>query len=272
LIKGKFLLKHIHLLVAFITIAILLGLISTPQAQNTAEQQIIPQGHKFRTSMQAAQLSFKNTWPAIVHKTTSTKTYQIENRLKQQQFINAPAQLNPTVYRLAIKAYDYATRHHDISHANIITIIDYSLPSNKKRLWVINLTNHTTLFHTLVAHGIKSGNNFAQNFSNKPGSLESSIGVFETGCPYYGKHGYSLRLYGLEKGINSNAYKRSIVMHKAWYVSKAMIHRVGRLGRSWGCPAVSEKVSKSIIQTIKNGSLLFVYYPDKHWLKTSEFL
>jgi hypothetical protein len=270
--KGKFSLKRIILTVVCITAAILLGLVSTPQAQNTTEKQIIPQGHKFRTSMQAAQLSFKNTWPAIVHKTTSTKTYQIENRLKQQQFINAPAQLNPTVYRLAIKAYGYATRHHDLSHGNIITIIDYSLPSNKKRLWVINLINHTILFHTLVAHGKKSGNNFAQKFSNKPGSLESSIGVFETGCAYYGKHGYSLRLYGLEKGINNNAYKRSIVMHKAWYVSKAMIHRMGRLGRSWGCPAVSKKVSKSLIQTIKNGSLLFVYYPERHWLNTSKFL
>ncbi len=190
----------------------------------------------------------------------------------ETDFIHAPAQLNPTIYRLAIKAYDYATRHHDISRGNIITIIDYSLPSCKKRLWVINLLNHTILFHTLVAHGKKSGNDFAKYFSNKTGSLESSIGVFETGRSYYGRHGYSLRLYGLEKGVNNNAYERSIVMHKAWYVSKAMVHHLGRLGRSWGCPAVSRKVCKPIIQTIKNGSLLFVYYPDKHWLNTSEFL
>ncbi len=251
--KGKFLLKHIPILVTCITVAILLGLISTPYPQkNTAEKKI------------------KNPQPVIVHKIW--KIQQIENSIKQQQFINASAQINPTVYRLAIKAYDYATRHHDISRGNIITIIDYSLPSSQKRLWVINIINHTILFHTLVAHGKKSGNNFAEYFSNKPGSLESSIGVFETGNAYYGRHGYSLRLYGLENGINNNAYQRSIVMHKAWYVSKDMIHRLGRLGRSWGCPAVSQKVSKPIIQTIRNGSLVFVYYPDNHWLNTSEFL
>jgi hypothetical protein len=128
------------------------------------------------------------------------------------------------------------------------------------------------LFHELVAHGKGSGDNFATSFSNQMGSSQSSLGLYVTASPYEGKHGYSLKLQGLESGINDQAEPRAIVIHGAWYVSKSMIEQHQRLGRSLGCPAVEESVVKPLIDTLKGGNLLFAYYPDERWLSTSRFL
>ncbi|WP_372769984.1 murein L,D-transpeptidase catalytic domain family protein [Lutibacter sp.] len=144
---------------------------------------------------------------------------------------------------------------------NILTLVDFSLSSNENRLWVIDLNKNTILFQSLVAHGRNSGNEFADDFSNIPESHQSSLGLYLTGETYIGKHGYSLRLDGQEKGINSNARNRAIVIHGADYVSENFIKKHGRLGRSFGCPSLPNEVSKEIIDVIKDKSGLFVYYP-----------
>jgi hypothetical protein len=139
-----------------------------------------------------------------------------------------------------------------------ISIIDYSKPSTAKRLYIINLNTKKIIFNTYVAHGKNSGENKAKYFSNKPNSKKSSLGFFKTAETYYGKHGYSLKLDGLEKGINDNARDRAIVIHGANYVCKEFIQKHGRLGRSWGCPAIPVDQTKSIIDSISNGYCLFI--------------
>ncbi len=142
----------------------------------------------------------------------------------------------------------------------LLTLIDYTKPSTEKRLWVIDLRTKRVLFHELVAHGRGSGDNYATKFSNENRTLASSLGLFETLDPYQGKHGYSLKLRGLDPGVNDKAESRAIVVHGAWYVSDTFAKEHGRLGRSWGCPALDEKVAKKIIDAIKGQSLVFAYY------------
>ena len=179
--------------------------------------------------------------------------------------------LNPKVLRLALLAYHHA-RLEGLDKQEMLTIINYNDPSTDKRLWVINLNNDKVVFNTFVAHGKNSGNDYADRFSNQPTSEESSLGVFLTGPTFYGNDGYSMRLYGLEQGFNNNAYARDIVMHGAWYVNQQFINQYGRLGRSWGCPAVSKKMAPEIINKIKGGTLIFAYYPSKKWLDDSKYL
>jgi len=179
--------------------------------------------------------------------------------------------LKPDIIALALKAYRTAEHQgHDKQH--ILTIIDYALPSYDKRLWVFNLADNKVLFHTWVAQGRGSGEVYATHFSNRAHTKESSIGLFATGKTYYGSDGYSLRLHGLEPGFNNHAYRRNVVMHGAWYVSKSFIHKAHRAGLSWGCPAVSKKIVKPLINTIKNDSLIFSYYPEHKWLSESKYL
>ena len=128
------------------------------------------------------------------------------------------------------------------------------------------------LFHELVAHGEGSGENFAVEFSNEPGSRQTSLGVFRTESVYNGGNGYSLRLAGLEPGVNDLAMERRIVMHGARYVSASAVTALGRLGRSWGCPALPPGVHRRVIDRIKGGSALFAYYPDSRWMRQSRFL
>lgn len=182
----------------------------------------------------------------------------------------APA-LDPWVLDLALEASTCAAELR-IAGSPILTVIDYSLPSTKPRLWVLDLERKKLLFREFVSHGINSGENFARLFSNREGSRQSSLGLFLTDETYYGRNGYSLRLHGLERGINHRALARTIVMHGAWYVSEDFAKENGRLGRSWGCPALEREIAPKVIDTIKEGSLLFVYYPDKAWLSSSRFL
>lgn len=182
----------------------------------------------------------------------------------------APA-LDPQVLELALEASACAEEQGVIG-SSILTVIDYSLPSTKPRLWVLDLERKKLLFRELVSHGMNTGENYARSFSNREGSRQSSLGLFLTDDPYYGRNGYSLRLRGLELGVNHLALERTIVMHGAWYVSEIFAAEHGRLGRSWGCPALERDVAPEVIDTIKNGSLLFVYYPDENWLRSSRFL
>lgn len=167
---------------------------------------------------------------------------------------------NKISFTKAMTGY-FELKKRDIIQNEILTLVDYSLSSNENRLWVIDLKSNTILFQSLVSHGRNSGNEFANSFSNKPESYKSSLGFYLTGETYFGKHGYSLRLDGLDKGVNSNARDRAIVVHGADYVSERFIKQNGRLGRSLGCLALSQELTKEVIDTIKNKSCLFVYYP-----------
>lgn len=179
--------------------------------------------------------------------------------------------LDPNVLELALNAYN-KLHQQGYDAQQMLTIIDYSKPSTEPRLWVIDLKHLDVLFHELVAHGKNSGLNIPTTFSNLPSSLQSSIGVFLTGNTYLGKHGYSLRLKGLEPGFNEKAAAREIVIHAADYVNAQFARIHGRLGRSWGCPAISPDVAPTIINHIKNGTVVFAYYPDKIWLSHSAYL
>ncbi|RYG57619.1 MAG: murein L,D-transpeptidase catalytic domain family protein [Alphaproteobacteria bacterium] len=154
----------------------------------------------------------------------------------------------------------------------LLSIVDMSQPSSKKRLYVIDLVKRKLLFNTYVAHGRNSGELLPKRFSNTNSSFQSSLGFYKTLGLYQGKHGLSMQLQGLEKGINDNAFSRAIVMHGADYVCEDFIRRTGRLGRSQGCPAVSTAECSPIVRTIAGGSCLFVYYPDDTYLKKSVFL
>jgi len=133
------------------------------------------------------------------------------------------------------------------------------LPSYDKSLWVFNVNNGSLLYNTYVAHGRNSGDVTATQFSNAPRSLESSLGVYLTGDTYYGRDGLAMRLYGLSGSLNDNAYSRAVVMHGAWYVNQSFLDANKRLGRSWGCPAVSQQMIGPITNSIKNGTLIFAY-------------
>ncbi len=161
---------------------------------------------------------------------------------------------------------------YNVEHNNILTVIDYSLAANEKRLWIFDLEQRKLLFHTYVSHGIKSGALLSTVFSNKYDSKTSSIGLYKTQKTYYGRDGLSLRLDGLDSGFNSNASNRSIVIHGGWYVDEKFIKKYGRAGRSWGCPALPLNLAEPIINTIKNNSLLIVYYPSDDWFLKSKFL
>lgn len=179
--------------------------------------------------------------------------------------------LNPPVINKVITSLKCATEYN-VERKNILTVIDYSLPSNEKRLWVFDLNQKKLLFNTYVSHGIRSGTLLTNYFSNKNDSKASSIGVYKTDKSYYGREGLSLRLEGLDRNFNDNANSRSIVMHGGWYMDEGFIKRYGRPGRSWGCPAVPLAVYQPLINTIKENSLLVIYYPNDEWFRKSKFL
>ncbi len=180
--------------------------------------------------------------------------------------------LDNKVLRLALGAVACARSSGQVQNDRLLTVIDYSRASTQPRLWVLDLEREQVLFEELVAHGQGSGENFATRFSNADGSHQTSLGLFRTADTYVGGNGYSLRLDGLEAGFNDRARERAIVMHGAPYVSDDNVRAVGRLGRSHGCPALRPSIARSVIDTIKQGSLVFAYYPDKHWLQGSRFL
>ncbi|HER40970.1 MAG TPA: murein L,D-transpeptidase catalytic domain family protein [Salinimicrobium catena] len=154
----------------------------------------------------------------------------------------------------------------------ILTIVDFSLRSTEKRMWILDMSTQKVLYNTYVSHGKNTGGDKATKFSNTPNSFQSSLGFYVTAETYYGKNGLSLFIDGMEEGFNSNARDRYVVIHGADYATKDFINRAGRLGRSYGCPAVPTKVSKEIINKIKGQSVLFIYHPNKEYLETSEYL
>jgi hypothetical protein len=176
------------------------------------------------------------------------------------------------VLDLAVRAITCAVTAGDIAAPPTLTLIDYSRPSTEPRLWVFDLRTGELRFRELVAHGKGTGENLAQHFSDAMNSHQSSLGLFVTGDTYVGSNGYSLRLDGLEPGFNGRARERAIVMHGAPYVDASFAATQGRLGRSWGCPALREAVARQVIDFVRDGGVIFSYYPDEAWLKESRFL
>jgi hypothetical protein len=167
--------------------------------------------------------------------------------------------LSPEVLASALDAVSCARSRGVNGRDDLLTIIDYSLPSTKPRLWVLDLERGEVLFHELVAHGAGSGDNYATRFSNVNDSRQTSLGLFLTGGTYEGGNGYSLKLRGLDAGVNDRAEARHIVMHGAWYVSPEHARGHGRIGRSWGCPALSQDVAPTVIDLIKGGTFIYSY-------------
>ena len=170
------------------------------------------------------------------------------------------AGLRPEALRLAVRNWDRAASEGYTARPTL-TVIDYGLPSRQRRLWVLDLARGRVLAHELVAHGRGTGDDLARHFSNRPGSLMSSLGTFVTGSVYRGTHGLALRLRGLDRGLNDRAEARAIVIHGAAYVSPLVAAKLGRLGRSQGCPALSATAAARVIALTRDGTIVFAYYP-----------
>lgn len=201
----------------------------------------------------------------------------IEKESTDINFIYSAAKLSYVglplnTFTLAMKGFTKLRNQNLINADSIITIIDFEKSSSQKRLYVVDLKTKSVLFQTLVAHGKNSGKEYARSFSNEESSYKSSLGFFITRNTYEGSNGFSLRLEGTENGINNKAMERAIVMHGAGYASESTIYQLGFLGRSWGCPALPESLNKPIINKIKDGNMLFIYYPDQEYLKKSSIL
>ncbi|SHF40764.1 murein L,D-transpeptidase catalytic domain family protein [Dysgonomonas macrotermitis] len=190
-----------------------------------------------------------------------SECYQLYSDMQLQDLIE---------YKAFEEAYTGYKKIKDVKKS-IITLIDFTKPSTQDRLFVLDLSTKKILYSSLVAHGKNSGEKYATSFSNENNSLQSSLGFYITENTYQGKNGYSLILNGLEKGINDHAKQRAIVVHGAAYSNPSVI-KSGRLGRSFGCPAVPENLSRPIINTIKDGSLLFIYADNDNYRKKSTVL
>lgn len=183
----------------------------------------------------------------------------------------AAPELNTDVLRRALSASACAISH-GVEAPERLAVIDFSLPSSEERLWIFDLNSGDLVLRDLVAHGRNSGALEATTFSNVEGSYQSSLGLFKASESYRGKHGYSLRLDGLEPGVNDLARQRAIVIHGADYVNAAWVREYGRIGRSHGCPAVDQQVIRQVVDNLKGGQLVFKYYPDQQWLRSSGYL
>jgi hypothetical protein len=214
--------------------------------------------------------------PNATPRTSVSVESRIPNPESRSVAVNRVAALksgvSTDVLDLALDAVSCGVASGDLQAPPTLTVIDYSLPSTTPRLWVFDLRSGDLLFNELVAHGRNSGDNMATRFSDAMESRQTSIGLFRTADTYVGHNGYSLRLDGLEPGFNGNARARAIVMHGAAYVDANIAKAHGRLGRSWGCPALREAVARQVIDTVRGGGVIFSYYPSATWLKTSKFL
>lgn len=214
--------------------------------------------------------------PVVVNSTTAATVGELPGASEKNSVYDSlklnTLGLSKQAFETALKGFNRLCSMGKIDNDNILSIVDFSLSSSKKRLFVIDVKNFKVLFNTYVAHGRNSGTEFAREFSNAPESYKSSLGFYVTKGTYNGSHGYSLKLEGEEKGINDNALERAIVMHSAWYANENIVNSQGFLGRSLGCPALPEKVYKPIIDAIKNGSCLFLYSPNEDYLSHSQLL
>ena len=192
---------------------------------------------------------------------------ELYNELNAAQY-----DLSFTAFRYAYIGYQTMKKQHRLNNKELFSIIDFTKDCNSKRFYTIDLEKMKIVYYTYVAHGKKSGERMATSFSDAVESNKSSIGFYITGNTYNGGNGYSLILHGDEKGYNSNLAKRSVVVHAADYANEEYIARNGRMGRSLGCPALPENIYKQVIETIKEKTMIFAYYNDAKYLKTSKYL
>ena len=178
----------------------------------------------------------------------------------ETELLQSASGLNPDALHAALTTFESLRAKGEV-HSSFLSVIDYSLPSTAKRMWVFDLDARRIVFNELVAHGRNTGEDVAVTFSNDDGSYKSSLGAFVTGDAYDGKNGYSMRLRGLEPNLNDHAEKRAIVLHGAWYVDEALATSQGRIGRSLGCPAVRPAIARELIDDIKDGSVLYAWHP-----------
>ena len=192
---------------------------------------------------------------------------ELYNELNAAQY-----DLSFTAFRYAYIGYQTMKKQHRLNNKELFSIIDFTKDCNSKRFYTIDLEKMKIVYYTYVAHGKKSGERMATSFSDAVESNKSSIGFYITGNTYNGGNGYSLILHGDEKGYNSNLAKRSVVVHAADYANEDYIARNGRMGRSLGCPALPENIYKQVIETIRERTMIFAYYNDAKYLKTSKYL
>jgi hypothetical protein len=212
-----------------------------------------------------------NSSPSSIFKEISAENHFIE-LINSNSFNEKFAVPQRDILSLGIKGYLKLKEDGNMPEGKPLTVIDFSLPSTEKRMWIIDLQDGVILHHGYVSHGRNSGDLMAQKFSNKNSSYMSSLGFYLTAETYQGKHGYSLRLDGLEPGFNDNARERAIVIHGADYAREDFIKQTGRLGRSLGCPALPHEITVEIIDMIKDRSVLFIYGKDDNYLNQSQFL
>jgi len=229
-------------------------------------------GYNFFTSVLFLFFSF--TAPTLKHTATRTAA-PVTSALSETESVYTAIKLHSAsmpafeCFAKAIKGYNKLKEEGKIKK-DYLTVIDFSLSSTAKRLWIIDMETQTVIFNTLVAHGKNSGDDFANSFSNANSSNKSSLGFYATGEIYNGKHGQSLRLDGLEAGINNNARSRGVVMHAADYVSETFAQQHHRLGRSQGCPALPVGLTKEIVNLLQGKSCLFIYHPTKNYIAASK--
>lgn len=222
------------------------------------------------SAISLAVLSYISPTKSHVTTTQHATTTHFDIGQQAKHLSNKAPGLSQNALTHALSAYKTAEKKGTVKKP-ILTVIDYSLPSNKQRMWIFDLKREKLLYHTYVAHGQNSGMNVATRFSNKASSKATSLGTYVTQDTYIGHKGISLNLKGLERGFNDNALSRRVVMHGAWYVEPKLIHQMGRAGRSWGCPAIAQSMAKPIINLLKGGTVLFAYYPDRNYLSHSNF-
>lgn len=201
---------------------------------------------------------------------TSSATQAFNIKTSVQHLAGKAPALDKHVLKLALFAYQTASEKGAVKKP-LLTVIDYSLPSSRQRMWIFDVRKEKLLYNTYVAHGQNSGMTTPNHFSNRASSKETSLGTFVTKDTYMGSKGLSLNLKGLEKGFNDNAYNRRVVIHGAWYVEPDFIKKAGRAGRSWGCPSIAQTMAKPVINTIKGGSVVFAYYPDRNYLSHTNY-
>ncbi|WP_017733129.1 murein L,D-transpeptidase catalytic domain family protein [Nafulsella turpanensis] len=235
-----------------------------------------------KTSSKARSTAYFLNTPASEKEATVKTIFSdaLKRQMAEEAFLNLYSQFDwgtaarPDfqVFRKGLIGFLNIQKANSLSEKNILTLIDFSLPSSQKRLWIIDLDQKELLFHELVAHGRNSGTLFAESFSNVRNSNTSSLGFYLTGEKYHGKYGLSLRLDGLEEGYNDNARERAIVLHGADYASEAFVEAQGRLGRSFGCPAVPFENKDAIVEAIDARTVLFIYAPDQKYNEDSQLL
>ena len=241
-------------------------------AVTQANPRSIASAHVPQNDIAAPATSLTPASPSVTTAEPPVPAFVLEHEdLLARLAANAPG-LDTKVLDMALQARTCAAAYGDIEGDSRLAVIDYSMPSTEKRLWVFDLASGDVVFNEHVAHGQGSGGNMTTAFSNNDGSHQTSLGLFRTAETYHGGNGYSMRMDGLDVGYNDNARDRLIVMHGADYVNPAATASLGRLGRSWGCPAVRRAVAQDMIDLLKDGQLLFSYYPEQDWIDSSRFL